>query len=496
MSAAEPIPQIIALGLILGLGSCSRGSHAVDRLAILPFENLTGDASVDWVASAGAAIVTADLAGVPKAFAQQTQTQSDAYLANATRFVHGYFTGRAGALRFEIEVEDASRHKVIAEETGTGDVLVTMNAMAKGLDPSAHSFSTSNAEAVAAWGHREFERAATLDPDFGAAWMAWVETLAQRGETAHAIEAAKRALARPSLQSKVDRARIELLAATLGRDTVGRAKALAALTRLLTTDAPLLEALATTELNARRFSSAVEVLKSILKLDPEDATARNSLGYAQVYAGDLDAAAKTFEAYGKLADQKTNSLDSLGEAHFMNGRFAEAEKYFLQAHESNRAFLGGADLLKAAYAHWLGGDLKGADGLMSRYFDVRRGDPLLAWREAAWDYATGRRDQAIAKLRSLGDAQLVERQLAAWNQAAPQDRDALKQSYEHTPPSADGQARTFYAAALAGAGQKDEARKLLTLWPLPAESGGDPMRESTVFPKFIEVRRALGMPAP
>ena len=51
---------------------------------------------------------------------------------------------------------------------------------------------------------------------------------------------------------------------------------------------------------------------------------------------------KTLEAYGKLPDQKTNSLDSLGEAYFMNGRFAEAEKYFLQAYDSNHGFLGGA----------------------------------------------------------------------------------------------------------------------------------------------------------
>ncbi len=74
--------------------------------------------------------------------------------------------------------------------------------------------------------------------------------------------------------------------------------------------------------------------------------------------------------------------------------------------------------------------------------------------------------------------------------------DALKQLYEHTPPASDGQARSFYAASLVAAGQRDEARKLLALWPLPTESGGDLMRESMVFPKFIEARRAVGLPVP
>jgi len=488
--------RALLLAAVALLAACSGRPHPVERLAILPFENLTGDASLDWVASTAPAIVAADLSGVSKVFAQPMPNRSDAYLANATRLVHGYFTGSSGALRFEVDVEDASRHKMITDETASGDVLSAMNAVAKHVDPAAHSFSTSNAEALAAWGHRDFERSVALDPDFGAAWLGWADTLAQKGETAEAIEVGKRALARSSLQSNIDRARIELILATLRRDTGARDKALSTLTGLLTTDVPLMLALAEAELNARRFSAAVEVFKNILKVDPENVGVMNSLGYAQAYAADLNAAVKTLDAYGKLPDQRTNSLDSLGEAYFMNGRFGEAEKYFLQAYDSNHGFLGGADLMKAAYAHWLAGDLKGADGLMTRYLETRRADPVNAWREAVWDYATGRRDQAIAKLKSAPETPFSERQLANWNQSIPTDLDALKQAYEHTPPSADGQARAFYAAALAAAGQKEEARKLLGLWPLPGEAGGDPLRESMVFPTFISARRAVGLQAP
>ena len=76
------------------------------------------------------------------------------------------------------------------------------------------------------------------------------------------------------------------------------------------------------------------------------------------------------------------------------------------------------------------------------------------------------------------------------------DLAAMKEKYERTAPSADGEARVFYASALLANGQKDDARKLLELWPLPVETGGDSMVESLVFPKFIELRRSLGMSVP
>ena len=186
-----------------------------------------------------------------------------------------------------------------------------------------------------------------------------------------------------------------------------------------------------------------------------------SLGYAQAYAGQLDSAKQTFEKYGKQPGQGPNSLDSLGEAYFMNG----------------------ADLLKAAHAHWLAGDLNGADAIAAKYLR----DP---WREASWYFSTGRRDRAIAKLQSAPDKQLIQRQVAVWNAPLPGDLAGLKTRYEHTPPSSDGEIRTFYAAALLKAGQKDEARKLATLWPLPLEQGVDPLFESLVFPTFLEVQKA------
>jgi Flp pilus assembly protein TadD len=482
------------------LAGCSGKPEPVTgRLAILPFENLTGNPSFDWVATAAPAIVVGELTAVDKILPARVQTVSDAYLARATRLVHGYFTQRGPALHFEIEIEDAARHKMVKAAAADGSVMSAMDAVAKDLAPGARAFPTSKPEAVEAWGRGEYERAVQLDSDFGPAWLARVEQLAAEGQTSTAEEAAGIALARPALRSDVDRARIELVLATLRKDEDARTKALKTLAHLVTADSDLTEALAQIELNARNFSAAAEQYKSILKTDPSNAAAMNSLGYTEAYLGDLDAARKAFEDYERQPGQKPNALDSLGEAYFINGRFPEAEKYFLQAHESNPALLNGGDLLKAAYAHWLGGDPKGADQIMQRYLGVRSNlhDPLLVWREATWLFATGRREQAISKLESAPakENQLIEKQMAVWRGAVapPSDLTALKEMYERSSPAADGEVRTFYAAALLAAGRKDEAQKLLARWPLP-EAGGDPLFQSLMYPKFIELRKQAGGP--
>jgi len=384
-----------------------------------------------------------------------------------------------------------------------GDVLAAMNRVAKRIDAAAAPFSTANSQAVAAWGRGEYERATELDPDFGAAWLNWAETLERSGDQAKAIEVASQALARPALRSTVDRARIDLVLATIRHDVDARVKALRNLVRIAPSDAGLLEALAQAEMNARRFTDAAAHFRELTKLDPANAGVINSLGYAEAFAGDLEAARFAFENYGKQPGQKANSLDSLGEVYFMLGKFGEAEKYFLEAHQANATFLEGEDLRKAAYARWLAGDpkglagdLKGADALMARYLEFRHNqhDLLVDWREASWLFSTGRRELAINKLAGVPNRQVAERQSALWRGSIklPYDLAALKQRYENTPPASDAQPRVLYAAALIAAGKKDEARPLLELWPMPW-SPGEALLESWVLPKYLELREAVGM---
>lgn len=467
------------------------------RIGILRFENLTGNPSLDWIANAAPSILAEQLVGADDVVPIRAGNVSEAYLAGANRFLHGTVTELHGALHFDIQDEDAARHKTITDERLSGNVLDVLNRAAHQLDPAAQPFSTSNPEALKAWAQGDSERAVKLDPDFGAAWMARAEDAARKGDNAEALGIVDQALARPGLRSEIDHARLALLSATLKKDDPARENALTELHRLDPADTSLTQRLAEFETQARNFEKAAGFYREILQQDRDSPPALLALGYDQAYAGQLDAARKTFEQYGQQEGQKTNSLDSLGEAYFMNGHFAEAEKFFAQANASSPAFLEGSDLEKAAYAHWLSGDLKGADTIMARYiaFRGKAHDPLVPWREACWDYATGRRELALKNL-AQAPKPIADRQMAAWNATPDHDVDSLKAAYLRSNPSTDGLVRTLYAQALLDAGQRDEARKLAERWPLPAVSGPEGILDSTVFPRFLGLRKQLGLTNP
>jgi tetratricopeptide (TPR) repeat protein len=387
---------------------------------------------------------------------------------------------------------------MVATGSAEGAVLFALNTLALKLDPGARPFSTPNQDALAAWGSGEFERAVTLDPDFGTAWAFWISQAAQSGKPEVAAVLAERALARASLRTAFNKAQIQFALAVLRKDEAARGAALRELASLAPNDTSNLLGLGEIEQRHRRYAAAVQLYQRALAIEPDNANALNGLGYAQGENSDLADAKKSLEAYGQRPDQSSNALDSLGEVYFMNGRFADAEKYFMQASARDPNFLSGATLMKASYARWLGGDLAGADALMAKYLDLRQkqNDSLVFWRQAVWQYATGRRDPALTTLGKAPPDQVanMERQRAVWRGEIlpPDDLSQLKAMYENTNPAADGLPRTLYAAALARAGKADEARALLKLWPLP-DSPGDPLLQSLLYPKFLELRKTLGV---
>lgn len=484
---------------LIGAACSHAPRRGVERLAILPFSNLTGDAALDWVANAGPAILSQELAAGARVLPLRAASVGMAALEHATQLLHCTFTQSGGSLRIQYALEDAERHRMIATGSVDGTALFAVSALARSLDAEgARPFSTPNPDAAAAWGRGEFERAVALDPDFGTAWSSWIAQTAQTGKPDLAADLAGRALARASLRTPLDKAQIQLSLATLRQDTAARTTALTELVRIAPHDTGALLGLAAIEQQARRYPAAEELYRRVLAIDAGNADALNSLGYVQGENGELEAATKTFEAYGRLSNQSNNALDSLGEVYFMNGRFAEAEKYFAQVSARDPNFLKGAPLLKAAYAHWLGGDLTGADSLMQKYLAtlVRQNDALAVWREAVWKYATGRSEQALALLVEAPPSQAanMERQRVVWHGGAhiPDDLNQLRTVYLNTNPAADGLPRTLYAAALVKAGKPDEARPLLKLWPLP-ESASDSLLQSLMYPKFLELRKALGI---
>jgi tetratricopeptide (TPR) repeat protein len=469
----------------------------VERVAVLSFDNLSGDESLAWMTDAVPTAVAAELAGVDGVLPMRADTSREASAIAATQLIHGYFNRRKGALHFEVTREDVATRKMTPLAVD-GDALRAAEAIAKAVNPGAKPFSTQNIGAMEAWGRKDFEKATLMDPDFGAAWRDRIQS--HVAEPALALDLARKALSRTSLRSPLERAQISLLSAQLHQDAEGVRKAGMELAQLVPNDSELVRKLAESETNARHFAQAVEFYQTILKLEPEDFAVYNALGYAQFFAGDLTAARKSFEEYGRHPGQEANALDSEGEALFMAGQFAEAEKYFLRAHEANPNMLEGSDLMKAAYARWLSGDLKSADGIFEKYLKYRsdRADKTVNWRLAGWEYATGRQVQAMDRLEretgpaagmAKGQLQVLRAQEKMF-EGMMRDLAGLEQRYLQTARASDGLVRVLYAKALLTAGKKAEAGALMKLWPLP--ESGEPALQPLLYPMYLELKKELG----
>ncbi len=432
-------------------------------------------------------MAASQVAGVGNLLPLRAESSVEATKLSANHVVSAYFDQRRGKLHFEFAIEDATTHQ-IRTVSADGDVVTAAKALTTAIHPGAHAFASIKLPAIEAWARRDFARAVELDPDFGTAWRDLIQS--QQPELARQSVAIARS--RATIQSPLDRAEISLLDARFRQDTAAEIAATDELVKLQANDAGFLRSVAEQESAARRFDRSVGFYKAVLELQPDDALIYNLLGYAQFFAGDLAGARRSFQTYGKEPNQEANALDSEGEVLFMAGQFKEAESYFLRAHQVGPNLLEGGDLMKAAYARWLSGDLAGADRRFQEYLQLRgqHADGTLIWRRSVWDYATGRTDQAIARLKSATGpvAQIAQSQLAVWSNVTklPEDLATLEKEYRAAPAASDGFVRTLYARALLKAGEKDEAAKLAALWPLP--ESGDPLLQSLLYPLYRELR--------
>ena len=430
-----------------------------------------------------------------------TPALRDAYLAGASRLVHGYYELRSGKLRFEIDVEDSASHRMLQTSVEEGPPGESLNRAAKALAQGASDFPVSD-DALAAWGKGEFERAVALQPRFALGWLDWAQQLSAGGDNARALEVAERGLAQPSLTPAIDKTRLELAVANLRQDDAARLAAARQLAGLLPDDAGIQSMAAQSEEKARNFQAAAHDYQAALHAAPSDTDLLNQLGYCQGMAGDPDAARKTFEQYGHGGGEAAiNALDSLGEVLFMNGKFDAAEQQFLNAYAKDPRFLEGQTLWKAAHARWLAApddpkNLTAADKIAERYFVARAEarDPLMPLANANWLYETGRRQQAeefLMRQTTAATLPAAQQQLRVWSSPQPftSDLGKLEQAYLHADPVNDGLERTLYAEALFQAGRKDEARQLTERWPLPIRDNS-PV-QGFLYPKFLALKKQL-----
>jgi tetratricopeptide (TPR) repeat protein/TolB-like protein len=431
---------LLIVGLIALAGSCSRKKPpGPQRLAILRFENLTGDESLDWMGRAASEVMSAELTGStamsiissgtlhatdrilgarPLTAPGISAERTGALLSGATRILYGRISRSGGNLRLDAALFDTARQKIdrtlTAKTSESGSIIHLADSLARELQPPVRPFATQNPEALrqycsglestdAAAAVQSYSRAVALDPNFGEPYVAWAQMAASQRNKEETERILALAAARGPAIAELTRARLAALAAGLSGDPTTEAQSLDTLARLNPADNVLLRQLAQAHLNARNYTAAAETLKKALALQPTDAVLLNQLGYAEMYAGNLAGATSALNEYARLRPDDPNALDSLGDVHFYLGQFGQAEKYYQRSLEKDRSFNGGGGLLKTARARLMMGDVGGADGVYNQYLDARRQakDPLTEFRRAEWEFLSGRRRQAIARMEAF-----------------------------------------------------------------------------------------------
>ena len=512
---------IPGIALSLAATGCSRPqSQSPDRLAIHAIEDLSPDSAEPWLGTLGRAVLEYDLSGSAKVITTPERIGAD-------RELRGYLVRRGDRLEVHLalcDVPAAQTTRMIVKEGPAGEGIVPLlDAVARDVADDARAFATRDRAALRSYGEaldatdmsarvRLLKTAAGQDPKFSAAYLAMAGVYFA-GHDLPGVAAIASTGVR-NVGDRLDRAELEDYGAIAKQDPGAREKTLTALAKLRPGHMDTLRALGQTHTIQRKYRDAISDYETVLAAEPWDADAYNFLGYLHAYRGDLTAATESLSTYQKLTAGDPNAFDSLGEVHFYLGNFLAAERYFRQAYDKDANTGGGRELLKAAQAQLMTGDLPGADAVFRKALSGSRGGAPEA-RElllAQWEFITGRRKQALARSRRIpGD--VAGPQLAIWQwQTAGQPvtgnipdgvarilqrrfADAiplLEKSYKETSNADDGEVRTLLAWAYMETNRAADARPLLQLYPLPLTPGT--AFSSLAFPRFLKLR-ALSLKA-
>jgi Flp pilus assembly protein TadD len=424
-----PFVTTLLIILIATLPACARRA-GVERLGVMLIENLSSDTQLDWRSRAAAAVVVYDLEGAKSVFAKQVDSLSAAQSMQASRLLEGYFFEGNGRIGIRATLEDLGKTKAVQsfeiDGAASAGFLPLANELARRLSSDARTFGTSNENAFRFYGEalgakgsqgveRALQQATAADPGFAAGYVDEAKVLAETGDRERALQIVQ-AEERAGLD-RIDRANLQYVAATARGDATDRIKALESLTVATPANANIFKELGEMRFAQREFEHAAMEYRAAARLDPEEPQVWTELGYALAWAKDLSGAREALADYQKVAPDDANVLDSQGEVSYLGGDFKAAGEYFEKASAKNPR-----ELLKAAEARLMSGDLQGADALFAKHLGPAASAQRAGagYQMAQWEFLTGRRRAGMARMEKLapelnGDLQaLAFSQFAIW----------------------------------------------------------------------------------
>jgi tetratricopeptide (TPR) repeat protein/predicted Ser/Thr protein kinase len=248
---------------------------------------------------------------------------------------------------------------------------------------------------------RYLERAVELDPEFAMAYSYLVRVYNALGNSPAAEEAIQKLEKFGSKVSGKEGLYIKALLAAGGKDK-DKEKEFLETVRKIIADYPE-EKRARLDLAARlnftrQYEEAVTELNELLKLDPKFGPALNLIAYAYGNQKKYDLAINYFQEYAAVSPGDANPYDSMGELYYWMGKWDAAVEKFKEAIRLKPDF--GSDN-KISYIQALREDYSGALLSIDQYIAAAPSNGMKAWGsqlKAVYNHLLGKTEAAFADL--------------------------------------------------------------------------------------------------
>jgi tetratricopeptide (TPR) repeat protein/TolB-like protein len=373
------------------------GATGRPTLAVMPFDDRTGDPAADWLSTGVPSMIVTALAQTPgldvigterleasfrelgRAPSDRTSRGEVARHAGAGALLVGTIfsvelggtaSGRSGrpGLRLDVQLQEVESGRVVAASTGEGaDLFSVVDAIARdvrgALDMAnrpagrpLRDVTTASLEAYQLYAKAQrarhnnrmadartlFEEALRIDPAFTLARAHLLTTLERLGENGAAQ--AERVIVRSQLDRLPERQR--LLAEAIQEYDVNAVRALELLEQLIAKypdEEEAYDAMVHAYTHARDpayWRKALAFMQRWARAIPGPGSGHfhNHYGYAYIEHGLFTEAEREFRAYIRVSPDEANGYDSLAELYLMTGRPQLAIEQYEQALRLNPMF--------------------------------------------------------------------------------------------------------------------------------------------------------------
>jgi serine/threonine protein kinase/Tfp pilus assembly protein PilF len=386
------VPGLIFLGLVaiflivwsvLPSRKAAAGPKIENSVAVINFENQTGDKAYDYLQKAIPNLLITNLEQTGNLYVptwerlhdllKQLKKENEPVITGDLGFelcrlegvkavVLGSFTKAGDVFATDVKVLDAETKKLLKSASTRGEgvdsILRTQidtlsGEISKGIGLQAQTQTAASAPSVAdvttssmeAYRHylkgieetdnsfypkalESFKKAVALDPTFAAAYqyLSWAHDAMY--ETAASREALEKAMTLAQKATEKERLYIEADSAAFVENDIEKSiRVLEKLIRKYPKEKRAHLTLAQTY-GYHQWDKAIEELNRTLDIDPNYAEAINDLGLFYRYRGDFEKARALFNRYAAALGDKADGLDSLANLDFREGRVEEAEAKF------------------------------------------------------------------------------------------------------------------------------------------------------------------------